>query len=62
MNDPRPIIVDPLKHYAYPRAYFADSVGRPFSDARWQDFIIAMDKYALFYMNNLEKVLDKENA
>lgn len=49
--------VDRDNYYSYPRAYFADSVGRPFSEARWKDFVQAMDKYALQYMNTLEKVL-----
>lgn len=54
--------VNPENYYTYPRQYFTDSVGRPFTQKHWQDFAIAMDKYAIFYMNNLEKVLDKESV
>jgi hypothetical protein len=53
---------NPNNYYTYPRQYFTDSVGRGFSDKHWADFAQAMDKYALSYMNTLEKVLDKENV
>lgn len=49
--------IDRNDYYSYPRYYFSDSVGRPYSEQQWEDFIQAMDKYALEYMYALEDSL-----
>lgn len=54
--------IDRNDYYSYPRFYFADGIGRPFNDEEWDKFIMAMDKFALDYMKDLERELERKSA